>query len=424
MINRKPSPVLGGGNFVFENQEVKWMHSNVNEWSTSRFYSFLFLVTVFGVTQGFLIPVISTMLEQMQVSSSINGLSAAMLYVGMLFSMMFYSKLITRWGYRNTIVLGIAILLVSFLFLPFIQGIWWWTILRFFVGIGNNIALLSCQVWLIATVDPDHKGKRLSQFGLMYGLGFGLGPLGLNMSEHGYLIPIITLIVLLVISILIGFRLTNGQADFAKTEEEQQVSVSYKTIYQLGFLAMIPMLLYGFLEVALSGNFPVYGLKLGLTKGEISLLITAFIWGSLVFQIPLGVLGDKIGRKNLLRILCTLGGIGMIFVPLVGNHFAGLFLILGLSGGFVGSLFSLGLAFMDDILPSHLLPKGSALCSMHYSIGSIIGPYLGGSLMQHLGITSLFYFLGSALLGFVMLTFIFRSNSVSKKKPVMETMSP
>lgn len=397
------------------------MKSSVNEWSTTRFYSFLFLVTVFGITQGFLIPVISTMLEQMHLAPSVNGFSAAMLYVGMLFSMMFYSKLITRWGYRNTIIIGITILLISFLLFPFTHGFWWWTILRFFVGIGNNIALLSCQVWLIATVNPAYKGRRLSQFGLMYGLGFGLGPLGLNMSAHGYLIPFVSLIVLLVIGLLIGFRLTKGRANFSKTEDEQKISVSYKMVYKLGFLAMIPMLLYGILEVALSGNFPVYGLKLGLTKGEISLLITAFIWGSLVFQLPLGMLGDRIGRRNLLRILCSLGGIGMIFVPLVGDSFVGLFLILGLSGGFVGSLFSLGLAYMDDILPSHLLPKGSALCSMHYSIGSIIGPYLGGSLMQHLGIKSLFYFLGSALLGFVILSFLFRSYGVSKKKHVMQT---
>ncbi|MCH5584819.1 MFS transporter [Shimazuella sp. AN120528] len=398
------------------------MQTSVDKWSITRFYTFLFLVTVFGITQGFLIPVISTMLEQMHLTPSVNGFSAAMLYVGMLFSMMFYSKLISRWGYRNTIIVGISILLISFVLFPFTYGIWWWSVLRFLVGIGNNIALLSCQVWLIATVDPAHKGKRLAQFGLMYGLGFGIGPLGLNLISHGYLIPFIALIILLVVSLIVSFRLTKGYANFAKTNDKQQeVSASYKTVYKISFLAMIPMLLYGILEVALSGNFPVYGLKLGLTKGEISLLITAFIWGSLVFQLPLGMLGDKIGRKNLLRILCSLGGFGMLFVPLVGDSFLGLFIILGLSGGFVGSLFSLGLAFMDDILPAHLLPKGSALCSMHYSVGSIIGPYLGGTLMQYMGISSLFYFLGLALIGFVALTFVFRSYGITKKEAIIET---
>lgn len=398
------------------------MKAKVNEWSNVRFYTFLFLVMVFGITQGFLIPVLSTMLEQMHLSPSVNGFSAAMLYVGMLCSMMVYSKWISRWGYRNTIVAGVSILLISFVLFPFTHGIWWWSILRFCVGVGNNFALLSCQVWLIATVDPAHKGKRLSQFGLMYGLGFGIGPLGLNLPSHGYLIPFIIMIGLLIVTLVISFRLTNGHADFAQTDDSRRTSaVSYKTVYQFGFLAMIPMFLYGILEVALSSNFPVYGLKIGLTKGQISLLITAFIWGSLVFQMPLGMLGDKMGRRNLLRILCSLGGIGMIFVPFVGDSFVSLFFILGLSGGFVGSLFSLGLAYLDDILPSHLLPKGSALCSMHYSVGSIIGPYLGGTFMQYLGISSLFYFLGFALIGFVTLTFVFRSYGVTKQERMMET---
>ncbi|WP_051271600.1 MFS transporter [Shimazuella kribbensis] len=397
------------------------MSIRINEWSSTRFYSFLFLVTIFGITQGFLVPVISTMLEQMHLSPSVNGISAAMLYVGMLFSMMFYSKLISRWGYRNTIILGIVILLASMILFSFTKGIWWWSILRFFVGIGSNIALLSCQVWVIATVDPAHKGKRLSQFGLMYGLGFGLGPLGMNILSFGYFVPFVIIISLLVIGLIISLRLTKGHADFAASNKGQtSLPTSYKTAYKLGFLAMIPMLLYGILEVALSGNFPVYGLKLGLTQGEISLLITTFIWGSLIFQMPLGMLGDKIGRRNLLRILCSLGGLGMILVPLVGNHFIGLFLILGLSGGLVGSLFSLGLAYMDDILPAHLLPKGSALCSIHYSLGSIIGPYLGGSLMQYMGINTLFYFLGSTLVGFVILTFLFRSYGVARER-VIET---
>jgi MFS family permease len=398
------------------------MSARIHEWSATRFYSFLFLVTIFGIMQGFLVPVISTMLEQMHYSPSVNGFSAAMLYVGMLFSMMFYSKLISRLGYRNTIIIGIVILLVSIILFTFTKGIWWWSTLRFFVGIGCNIALLSCQVWVIATVNPAHKGKRLSQFGLMYGLGFGLGPLGMNILSFGYFVPFSIIIVLLVIGLIISFRLTKGHADFsASSKDETPLPTSYKVAYKLGFLAMIPMLLYGILEVALSGNFPVYGLKSGLTQGEISLLITTFIWGSLIFQMPLGMLGDKIGRRNLLRILCSLGGLGMIIVPFVGNHFVGLFLILGFSGGLVGSLFSLGLAYMDDILPSHLLPKGSALCSIHYSLGSIIGPYIGGSLMQYMGITSLFYFLGSALLGFVTLTFIFRSYGITKKEPIMET---
>jgi MFS family permease len=399
------------------------MNPSINEWSTSRFFIFLFLVFIFGVTQGFLVPVITTMLEQVHLSPSLNGLSASMLYVGMLFSMLFYSKLITRWGYRNTILFGVSILLVSLILILFTKGVWMWSILRFFVGIGDNIALLSCQVWVIATVNPKYKGRRLSQFGMMYGLGFGLGPLGINLLSFGYAVPFVILLVLLVISLVLSFRLTKGHADFSNPEEESSApsSVTYKNAYKLGFLAMIPMLLYGFLEVALSGTFPIYGIKSGLTKTEISGLITAFVWGSLVFQIPLGMLGDKIGRRNLLRILCFTGGLGMLLVPLAGNNVTALFVLLGLSGGLVGSLFSLGLAYMDDILPASLLPKGSALCSMHYSIGSIIGPYMGGTLMQYVGIESLFYFLGAALMGFVILSFMLHTHGAARKNSVVET---
>jgi len=200
------------------------MTARVNEWSTTRFYTFLFLVVIFGVTQGFLVPVITTMLEQAHLSPSLNGLSAAMLYVGMLFSMLFYSKLITLYGYRNTILLGVFILLVSFVLILFTKGVWIWSILRFFVGIGNNIALLSCQVWVIATVNPKYKGRRLSQFGMMYGLGFGLGPLGLNALSFGYAVPFVIIITLLVIAFVLSLQLTKGHADFEFRRRNNRIS--------------------------------------------------------------------------------------------------------------------------------------------------------------------------------------------------------
>ena len=53
-----------------------------------------------------------------------------------------------------------------------------------------------------------------------------------------------------------------------------------------------------------------------------------------------------------------------------------------IAGGLVGSFFSLGLSLAADILPRHLLPAANVVASFHFSIGSIIGPGIGGLLMQ------------------------------------------
>lgn len=69
-------------------------------------------------------------------------------------------------------------------------------------------------------------------------------------------------------------------------------------------------------------------------------------------------------------------------LPLAGDHFTLTMVLLMIAGGLVGSFFSLGLSLAADILPRHLLPAANVVASFHFSIGSIIGPGIGGLLLQ------------------------------------------
>ncbi|MNR43201.1 Major Facilitator Superfamily protein [compost metagenome] len=77
----------------------------------------------------------------------------------------------------------------------------------------------------------------------------------------------------------------------------------------------------------------------------------------------------------------------------------------------VGSFFSLGLAYAADILPRHLLPTANIIASIQYSVGSIIGPLVGGMALHYLNVVSIFYFLGLVYLLFGLSGFIFRART-------------
>ncbi|GGF63496.1 hypothetical protein GCM10010912_05720 [Paenibacillus albidus] len=93
------------------------------------------------------------------------------------------------------------------------------------------------------------------------------------------------------------------------------------------------------------------------------------------------------------------GGTGFALLPLAGDSFLLCLVILMVSGGLVGSFFSLGLAYAADILPRNLLPAAGIASSFHYSIGSIAGPGIGGLLLEAgqgggvFGLMGLFYIL-------------------------------
>ncbi|MNN49511.1 Major Facilitator Superfamily protein [compost metagenome] len=85
-----------------------------------------------------------------------------------------------------------------------------------------------------------------------------------------------------------------------------------------------------------------------------------------------------------------------------------------LAGGLVGSFFSLGLAYAADILPKHLIPAANVIASFHFSLGSIIGPNLGGQVMEMGKAGMLFTLLGSAYLIFSIAGLAFSKNSTKK----------
>jgi MFS family permease len=378
-------------------------------WSLKRFRILVLVIGVAGMSQGLLIPLLSTLLDERGTSPSWNGFSAAMLYVGIMVMAPLAAGLVIRIGYRASIALGLGMTTAAVLFFPVFTSYWCWTVLRFFVGVGDSLLHYATQLWITTTAPEKERGKRISQYGFAYGLGFGIGPLGMNLLPFGFWVPFLALLSALVISLVLLFRLDAGRIKQSAWEGNTEKG-NVLRIYRVAFVALCPALLYGILEAALAGSFPLSGLRAGISQAWISILISAFVWGSLLFQIPLGSLGDRISRRRLLIGICLLGGIGMASVPIQMPHVGPLIVTFALVGGLLGSLFSIGLAYLTDLLPERDLPKANAIASIHFSLGSMIGPYLGGLLIERLGSGSPFWFISFILFAFVGLASFYRED--------------
>lgn len=154
----------------------------------------------------------------------------------------------------------------------------------------------------------------------------------------------------------------------------------------------MPTFGYGFLETALNGSFPVYALRLGISVDAVAIILPAFAIGSIIFQFPLGILSDKYGRRNVLLVILLTGALCFFIAGVFPSPYVigGCFFIAGMA---VGSTFTLGISYMTDLLPPHLLPAGNLLCGITFSLGSILGPVAGGWYMQTFESANLFYFI-------------------------------
>jgi MFS family permease len=363
-----------------------------------RFILLVIIVGISGFSQGMLLPLISILLDQAGTSTALNGFHASALYIGILIISPFMEKPLRKYGYKPIIVTGLLLVILSIASFPIWHAFWFWFILRLMVGIGDHMLHFATQTWITST-SPEHKrGRHISMYGLSFGLGFALGPMTIQLLKINDTLPFLVSAGLSFIVWLMLWRIKN---ELPESELEYGSPVSsfqrYKKVLALAWTALLPGFAYGFLEASLNGNFPVYATRFGIQLDWVSILLPAFIIGSLFSQIPLGIISDRFGRRKVLLIVLSFGTISFSTSILVEHSMILLTTTLLLSGIFIGSLFSLGIAYMADILPKNLIPTGNLMSGVAFSIGSMFGPFIGGIFIDTVGRGSIFYSISGML---------------------------
>lgn len=380
--------------------------------SNTRFWILILLSTISGFSQGMLLPLLSIILEQNQVSSAINGLHATGIYIGLLLASPFMEKPLRKFGYKPIILVGGILVVVSMALFPFWQALWFWFMLRVTIGIGDQMLHFGTQTWITTTTPKEIRGKRVAYYGMFFGLGFAIGPLMTRLISIHLAAPFI---VSAILSLLVWSLMLLVRNDWPEEDTSIKTTNSlgrFVETCKVAWVALLPGFSYGFLEASLHSIFPIYGLRIGHEVNMLALIIPCFAAGSLITQLPLGVLSDKIGRRNTLLFVLSGGIILFLFAAMLESSAGALFILFALSGMLVGSLYSMGIAYMTDIVPTHLLPTGNLLISIVFSIGSISGPFLGGLFIEWFPGVSFFY-LVSGVLFFVITAVYFKRETRS-----------
>ncbi|HCN60085.1 MFS transporter [Mammaliicoccus fleurettii] len=341
------------------------------------------IVAISGFSQGMLLPLISVIFERNGISSSVNGIHATSLYIGVFLSSFFIEGLVRKSGFKYMILIGGAIVALSLLLFPTLKTLSIWFILRLLIGVGDNMLHFSTQTWL-THMTPKHKlGRTISVYGFSFSAGFMLGPLLAKLVDVSEALPFILSAMLSIITILLVLLIHN---EFPSSNVRPISMINtlknFGDVIKTSWIAFMFPLLYGLFEAGLHSNFPVYGLRNGLDVTSITLILPAFSLGAILFQVPLGMFSDIHGRKKVLLCLTLIGSIIFLlgdFLPNTTFIMMGLFLIAGL---FTGSFYGLGVSYMTDLTPKHNLPAGNLMIAMSFSIGSMIGPILGGTIIQ------------------------------------------
>lgn len=330
-------------------------------------------ISVFGISIGYVLPLLSLMAEARGDSSIQIGLSVACQFFGLMIAAPFTPALCRRFGMPRTMVASLLVSAMSFLAMGVWDSIPGWMILRFIFGASEAVLFIAAETWINESVEDRIRGRVIGVYTTVLAGGIALGPLMIMATgTHGQT-PFIAGAAIMF-SALIPMAFLRGAIPrlTGRATESFRVLTRRLPIVAAGATA------FGFLDAGAFGLLPIYGLAIGLDEAASARLITTLAVGGLVFQVPVGWMADHLPRHALLGWLSLTGALVLGFIPFVQDNIGLVHGLLFLAGGVVGGLWTMSMVILGGFYKGADLAAMNVVTTLLYSIGAVTGPTIMG----------------------------------------------
>lgn len=335
-------------------------------------------ITAVGIAIGLGLPLLSVILEKRGVSPTMIGLNSAMAGVAAMVAAPISTMIAQRLGVVTTMVLSIVAAAVSALGFYFAEALWMWFPLRIVFHGAITILFVLSEFWINSAAPPSRRGLVLGIYATVLSLGFAAGPLIFSIIGSEGILPFLIgsgVILLAAVPIIM-----------ARKEDPVIGAASNHPFMRYIFLvptATAAVFVFGAVESGGLALFPVYANRTGFTESQGALLLMMMGLGNVLFQIPVGLIADRIGdRRRLLSLFAIIGLVGSIALPFLIHNWLLTAVILLFWGGSVAGLYTVGLAHLGDKLHGADLASANAAFVFCYALGMLVGPQTIGLAMD------------------------------------------
>jgi MFS family permease len=335
-------------------------------------------ISAVGIAIGLGLPLLSLILENRGIPSSLNGINTATAGIAAMIAAPITTKVAHRFGVATTMIWAVLVAAISSLGFYYIENFWAWFPLRIvFHGAITTLFILS-EFWINFAAPPAKRGLVLGIYATVLSVGFAGGTAIFGFVGTQGLLPFLigsAIILLAAIPIYLARR----ESPYLD-EKPQHHFLKYTFTVPT---AIMGVFVFGAVEAGGLALLPVYATRLAYTEAQASTLLTVMAIGSVVFQIPLGLVSDRVrDRRLLLTIIGTIGLIGALLLPYASASWLALAGLLLIWGGVVAGLYTIGLSHIGQRFTGADLAAANAAFIFFYAIGTIAGPAAIGAGMD------------------------------------------
>ncbi|MBW2513740.1 MAG: MFS transporter [Deltaproteobacteria bacterium] len=266
-----------------------------------------------------------------------------------------------------------------------------WLMMRVMTGIGLSGLYIVVESWLNEQAGNQERGKILSIYMVISVGCMASGPLLMNIANPDSFELFILVSVLFSLA-LIPILLTISPIPAFETSR----AIRILELYRAAPLGVIGSFATGFSTGSLMGVGAVCAKNAGLSVPEISLFMSAALWGGAICQWPVGVLSDRFDRRFVMTAVTFLAGaVSLVCVAVVSGNGLKTYVLIGLFGGLTLPMYSLNLAFINDHLQPEQMVAASSTMILVNGLGAVSGPVFSGGAMSIMGPMGMFVVLST-----------------------------
>ncbi|CAN7293409.1 MFS transporter [Agrobacterium genomosp. 3] len=338
-------------------------------------------ISAVGVAIGLGLPLLSIILEKRGISSTMIGVNSAMAGVAAMMAAPLTSKIAHDFGVARTMLFAVVISAVSAFGFYFADAFWMWFPLRIvFHGATTTLFILS-EYWINMTAPPKKRGMVLGIYATGLAVGFAVGPLLFSVVGSEGILPFIVGAAIILLAAIPIF-MARGESP----ELDERPNHHFARYVWLVPMASAAAFVFGSVQAGGLSLFPIYATREGFNESQAALLLTVMGIGNMVFQIPIGLLSDRMkDRRTMLALMAFAGVCGTLALPLLVDSWILVAALLLFWGGLVSGMYTVGLTHLGSRLKGADLVSANAAFIFCYAMGTIAGPQAVGISMDVAG---------------------------------------
>lgn len=306
----------------------------------------------------------------------VTGIVMSLYYGGYLIGCMLTPKMISSVGHIRVFAALASLASTTILLHGVFVDPWAWGIVRIFSGLSFAGLFIVAESWLNSIATNKLRGQIFGIYllvtnGSLFGGQFliNLAPL----SDIGLFVLVSVLVSLSMLPLTLANKPSPGY--------EKPEPLPLKSLLKSSQLALASVFTAGFCSGSMLGIGAVYATELGKSNAWTATFMATFILGTAVLPLILGTLSDRMDRRKMIigvAFCSSLAAACFSFLPIP-------FVLAFIFGGLNTSLYSIGLAYMNDsIKPEQSLPASTTLILVN-GLGAMFGPLLSGFIIDSAG---------------------------------------